>query len=293
MENLENVLKPSKQKITLTGKLKEKNFNLGTSEKGDYISGKIVVTVGDDSDVVVQLFANKMVKDKQTQQPKENPLYNNYLAIMNEYLSAAEIADKGLTDKVPTVVNVRGASFERNDYFNKKTSAVVEGVVVKATAVSQTSENQIVPQAEFEITAYLQKIANEVKDGLETGRKKCTLLFPVYGGKLASMTVMCNELVSSVLDVTSVGQTYTFVGAIKNITTEVKKVTPGLAGNIERTFKNTTREYLISNILMQPNGTGAIDETSEQYLAPAAINVALSDREATLEQMKQSAEAAW
>jgi hypothetical protein len=293
MENNANVLKPSKQKIVLMGTLKEKNLTKGTSEKGEYISGKIIVTAADGSDVMVQLYANKEVTDKQTQQKKENKLYTNYEAIMNDYISSAEIAAQNLTDKVPTQVSVRGASFDKNDYFNKRTNNIVEGTVIKATAVSQARADQIVPEATFEIVAYLQKMTNEIKDGLETGRKKCTLLFPIYGGKLASMNVVCSEVVSAGLEGCGVGKTYNFIGSIKNIVTEVKKVTPGLAGDIVKVFTNTTREYLVTNVPLQASGSAAFDESSEDYLAPEAIQIALSDREAALAQLKQESEAAW
>ena len=289
MEN-NNVLKASKQKIVVQGILKEKKLELKSSEKGEFISGSVIIKTKDGSEIIVKLFANKYSINKTTNEQTENKLYANLLKVKDQYISEAEIAANNLTDKTPTIVMAKGASFDKNDYYNTKLNRVVEGIVIKAMAIDEIAADKVAPNATFEITAYMQKMSDEIKDDLPTGRQKCTLLFPVYLGKLAAIDVIATDKLSNLLVSEGTGNTYTFYGNIKNIFNEKTIMKQGAVCDIPEIVREVVREYEIYNADIF-NGALALPEENEGYLNPDDIKIALADREATLNQLKNDADA--
>lgn len=289
MENT-NILVPSAQKIIIQGILREKKLEIRSGEKGQYISGSVIIKAADNSTVAVRFYANEFVTDKQTNEKKENNFYKQLLKVKDEYISEAEIQRDQLTDKKPTMVNVSGARFDKNDYFNTKTSTVVEGVCIQGLSIYELdATREPNPSIVFDLTAYLYKMADELKDGLPTGRKKCTLLFPVYAGKLAQMEVMTTPVVSQYLDIEGVGNTFKFQGIINNVVVENTAPTQGIGEQYLKPITSIVRETLVTYIHTNAAGSGVIQEGEEGYMSPELIKLAIAEREATINELVNAA----
>ena len=285
MENT-NILAPSAQKMIIQGILKEKKLEVRSGEKGEYISGNIIVKATDDSTVAVRFFANRFITDKTTGEKKENNFFTHLVKVKDTYVSEAEIAKNNLTDKKPTIVNVSGAKFDKNDYYNTKTNTTVQGVCIQGLGVyeldaSKTPVNSFV----FDIVAYLYKMADEMQDGIPTGRKKCTLLFPVYAGKLAQMEVVTIPVVSEYLESEGVGNSFKFQGLIKNITVAAEIKSQGIGEQFMPPVTSTVRETLITYI----HPEGVLQEGAEGYMSPEIIKVAIAERESAIASLAEEA----
>ena len=289
MENT-NILKPSAQKMISQGVLKEKKLETKSGEKGEYISGNIIVKATDDSTVAVRLFANKYSTDKVTGEKKENSFFTHLENVRDNYVSEAEIAKNNLIDKKPTLVNVVGARFDKNDYYNAKTGLTVQGVCVQGLNVYEFTkpEHEIAANISFAITAYLYKMADELNDGMPTGRKKCTLLFPVYAGKLAQMEVVATPEISNYLEMEGAGNTFKLEGLIKNITVAAPVANTGIGQQAMPPVTRVIRETVITYI----PADGLVQEGAEGYMSPENIKLAIAEREASIAALQEKASTA-
>ena len=289
MENT-NMLVPSAQKIIIQGILKEKKLEVKSGEKGEYITGNIVVKSQDESTVAVRFFANRYITNKETGERKENNFFTHLVKVRDTYVSEAEIAKNNLTDKKPTVVSVSGAKFDKNDYYNTKTNITVQGVCVQGLGVYEVDGSKPISESiVFELTAYLYKMADEVHEGMPTGRKKCTLLFPVYAGKLAQMEVTATQVVSDFLQLEGVGNTYKFQGIIKNTVVATQQKSQCVGEQYMRPVTTIIRENLLTCVYTDATGSGALQEGMEGYMNPEAVKLAIAEREANIAQMAEAA----
>ena len=134
-------------------------------------------------------------------------------------------------------------------------------------------------------------MVDELNEGMPTGRKKCTLLFPVYAGKLAQMEVITTPVVSGYLETEGVGNTFNFQGLIKNTTVVSQVKNQGIGEQQMRPVTSIIRETLVTFVNTE-RGYGAIPEGAEGYMSPDIIKMAINEREAYIEGLADEASTA-
>lgn len=144
-----------------------------SGKKREAIAGEIVIRTKENENHSIRLRQNKI-----TNAGKENGLYKGLVTIMNETVSIADTESN--PDAKPSRLSVRG-DLRLNEYYGNDDSLrsfpSVNGVFVNRLPEDDTTENK----AEFDVEGMVGKVLDEFdREGEETGRKKVTLLIPLY-----------------------------------------------------------------------------------------------------------------
>jgi hypothetical protein len=265
-------------KVTLAGKVVEfeKTTGLTKERKIPYISIKGAIQFGD-SKVQTKNF-EKYVQETNNE-GKESKAYPKILEFANKVKSAASTNFEDATE-----VSVQG-SFAPNDYINDQ-DELKENIRIDAAFF-----NDFEPNSEYkgnaDIEGYIQKIVPETKgtgeDAEETGRLRMTLLTTDFFGNLVSLRniVIPKELKSAFEEGYQVGQTATFfVDFVVNKAESKPKKSGGLGVQRETEGKSYVEMIL----------TGAetpLDEDEDGAISKEAIKIALSERKAKLDELKE------
>lgn len=182
-ENTAKVWRQADNEVTVIGTVVENNLEIkqfdeykdgvATGSKYNAITGDLVVRSGENENHTIRFFSKELRNDG-----KPNGQYAGLVTVKDTVVSIADTEkNKELT---PTRVRVTG-SMELNEYVGQdlqlRSFSSIQGRFVNRLEADDQSENK----AEFDVEGLVGKVIDEFdRDGVETGRKKVTLLIPLY-----------------------------------------------------------------------------------------------------------------
>ncbi|MCK9198920.1 MAG: hypothetical protein M0P49_04890 [Bacilli bacterium] len=257
--------------VTLAGKITEievkkgKNKNLSPDIK---IKGEIQF-----GDTKAQSRKFETYIAQYNAEGKENKLYDMTLPFVNSVKSVAKVGEEEAT-----LVSIQGG-FKANDYVNKK-DILVEGLKIDAKFFNDFTEYQGLA----DIEGYIQSIVPEVKgeEEKETGRLRVTLITTDFFGNIIPVKniIVPADIREAFEENYQVGQTAKlFVDFVVNKADE-KPVKTGGIGKQRVTQGKSYVEMILTG------ADPAFDEDDDMGISSEAIRIALSERKALLNDIK-------
>lgn len=276
----QNTLKQADANFEVVGIISEIDLKKEKKENNEAIVGKIKVLTDETNTVSIDVNTKKFTKNG-----NENKIFPGWETRMEEYKS---IAADGREEA--TIVHVKKGQLRPSKYINKESLKEVQGVRYSANFMNEvertyTEDGQLDVEfkAEFHITAYIQSILDEFEKEEETGRKILNLQIPTYNSIEPLKVIVPAELVSSVEEMWSMGDTVEIDGKIVNRSIAHEKVIKRAIGN---DIHEISYEYV--NELVMTGGSAPYEE--EMAYSEEAIRKALADKQITLDEAKAKAQ---
>lgn len=258
--------------VTLAGKITEIEIKKGTNKnKSADIKIKGEIQFGD-TKAHTRKFETYVAQ--YNAEGKENKLYDMTLPFVNSVKSVAKVGEEEAT-----LVSIQG-EFKANDYINKK-DMLVEGLKIDAKFFNDFTEYQGVADVE----GYIQSIVPEVKgeEEKETGRLKVTLITTDFFGNIIPVKniIVPADIREAFEENYQVGQTAKlFVDFVVNKADE-KPVKTGGIGKQRVTQGKSYVEMILTG------ADPSFDEDDDMGISSEAIRIALSERKALLNDIKE------
>lgn len=269
-------IKQTINNVILTGKVAEFEKKTGKT-KADipYISVKGVVQFGDSKAESRHFEKYCQEYSEKDGKKKESKAYPTVVEWANKVKSVVDSSYEEATE-----VNITG-SFANNDYVNS------EDKLIETTKIDVAFFNDVDGdyKGTADIEGYIQFINSETKgdDKEETGRLRVTILTTDFFGNIIPVRniIIPKELKEGFEDAYEVGQTAkVYVDFILNKAEPKPKKTGGLGVQRETEGKSYVEMILTG-------ADPAIDEDDEGALSKEAIRIALAERKAKLEELKE------
>lgn len=257
--------------VTLAGKVTEIEIKKGTNKnKSADIQIKGEIQFGD-SKAQSRKFETYIAQFNA--EGKENKLYDMTLPFVNSVKSVAKVGEEEAT-----LVSIQG-EFKANDYVNKK-DILVEGLKIDAKFFNDFNEYQGVADVE----GYILSIVPEVKgeEEKETGRLRVTLITTDFFGNIIPIKniIVPAELKEGFEEGYQEGQTAKlFIDFVVN-QSEGKPVKSGGLGKQRVTQGKSYVEMILTG------ADPSFDEDDDMGISSEAIRIALSERRAILNDIK-------
>lgn len=283
------MIREAENNVKIEGLLSEVDLNYGsftkrtTGEKINSIGGSIKVQVNQNIngesvmlEVPVHMFASEY-----TNKGTKNPAYQNIEKIKNEFTSIAAAGGVQGAD----AVRITSGRINMNEFVNRM-GEISSYPRINASFVSKIKQDEMKPEATFNLTFVVGKKATEVnKEGIETGRYKITGVIPQFGGKVdvVDLIAASHKVIEAIDQYWNEGDTVSAIGRLNfssRTETVVKEVDFGEPQESVRTF--SVSELIITG------GSAAPLEGDHAYDA-SEIKDALAERKARLEKMKEDA----
>ena len=249
-EETKNTLTQADALVTVEGILSEKKLEATTDSEGkEIIKGTLTLKVSETNFIPLNVYVNRV-----TNSGAENKAYAGMMTVLNEYQSIADVGEENATR-----VRCSKGQLQLSTYVDKRTGDVKTGVRYSASFVSRVDEHAkhpFDPKANFEVEGYIAAIADEVKDGEETGRLKVKILVPTFSGIEPMELFVKEDLASAFRDIFEIGQTSRFFGDLTNNVIENKKVIQMALG---KSVTKSSYDYVDERVL-----TGAVDPYEEE-----------------------------
>jgi hypothetical protein len=269
-------IKKLANKVILAGKIAEFEAKTGTTkEKGiPYISIKGAIQIGDSKS---QTRRFEKYAQESSKEGKESKIYPKIVAFANGVKSIA-----GSSLEEATEVKIEG-SFATNDYVNDQ-DELIEGIKVDAAFFNDLEINDKY-KGTADIEGYIQSIKVETKgdDGEETGRLRVAMLTTDFFGNIVPVKniIVPKEFKKDFEDGYEVGNTVQlYVDFVLN-KAEAKPAKSGGLGVQRATEGKSFLEMVLTG------ADSPIDEDDDGAISRAAIKIALSERKAVLEELKE------
>lgn len=277
-EETNNTLRQAEAKINIEGILTEKKLEVKPGKDGkNTIQGELSIKTSDTNTVKVRVFVTEFTKAGD-----QNKAWAGMNTVMRDFHSVAEV---GLENA--TKVQISNGNIRLQTYMGK--NGLQEGSVsYGASFVNHVDEAKAPynPHATFEVEGYVKSIVPEVnKEGEETGRLKLNLWVPTYDG-IEPMTLFVPEDKAEYVQSNyEMGQTVLFKGILCNNVIVKKHV-------IKMAFGDDTVKKDYSYIDERVVTGGSYPYEEEKAYSAEAINIAIANREASIEEMKKNGAAA-
>lgn len=269
-------IKQTINNVILTGKVAEFEKKTGKT-KADipYISVKGVIQFGDSKAESKHFEKYCQEYSEKDGKKKESKAYPKVVEWANKVKSVADSSYEEATE-----VSITG-SFANNDYVNS------EDKLIETTKIDVAFFNDVDGdyKGTADIEGYIQFINSETKgdDKEETGRLRATILTTDFFGNVIPVRniIVPKELREGFEDAYEVGQTAkVYVDFTLNKAESKPKKTGGLGVQRETEGKSYVEMILTG-------ADPAIDEDDAGALSKEAIRIALSERKAKLEELKE------
>lgn len=284
------VWKEADNEVVITGVLVENNLEFRefdvyengapTGAKRKAVAGDLVIRTGENENHTIRLRQYEL-----TNAGKANRLYAGLVTIMNETVS---IADKEANpDLVATRLKVVG-DLRLNEYAGQdgqiRSFPSIQGTFVNRLPETDETENK----AEFDVEGLIGKVVDEVERGTgdETGRKKVTLLIPLYNSVIPiEFVVDAGKGADYIQDNFINGSSVRIYGDIVNFRKVTKKeVEMGFGENkIEESVEFVNELTIRGGSLYDP------DVHTSKIISPELVKEKLVEREKHLENLKTRA----
>lgn len=272
-------LREALNNVIVEGILHENKLDYKNDKEGKaYISGDIIIDVGEDNLVPINFFTYEMKKDG-----NKNKIYQSLQNVIENYKSVAKHGNDA--DRI----KVTGGRIEGNDFYN------ASGNLISTFRIRSNFVNKITgeykPQASFKIEASILSVADEIKDDAPTDRLQVMGVVPMYGGKISVITfyVVDPKAIAYIKSNYNKGETVNLIGAIDNQQIETTVVEEMEFGDdVINTYNRIKRELIITN------GTKPYSELPDKEAKAfdaATIKQALIQREVELKQKLEEVQA--
>ncbi len=269
--------------VRLVGVVSEFEYTTGETkkEKIPYVSLKGVLQFGDSKAQSrrFERYVQERSNSKDGKEGKENKLYADTLAWTKSVKSVASGTDE------PTYVSIQG-TLDVNDYVNNQ-DEVIESLKVDAVFFNDYEEGMEF-KGVMDLEGYIKNIAPEVRtqgdEQVETGRLRVTLITTNFFGNAIPIKniIVPKEMAEDFSEMYEEGQTVTFyVDFIPN-KTESKVVKQGGLGKQRVTEGKTYVEMVLTG------ADPALEEDDELAISKSAIKIALAERKAKLDELKEN-----
>lgn len=289
-ENTQKVWREAPNTVEVVGVLVENNLEIRefdkyqngapTGEKRTGIAGDIVIRTKENENHTIRLRQYEM-----TNAGKENRLYAGLVTIKNETVSIADTEKN--PDLKPTRLSVRG-DLRLNEYYGQdgqlRSFPMIQGTFVNRLSEDDKTENK----AEFDVEGLVGKVLNDYdREGEETGRKKVSLLIPLYNSVIpVDFMVDAGVGAEYIEDNFENGSTVRIYGDMVNFQQIIKKeVEMGFGENKIEETKRFVNELLIKGgNLYEP------EVHASKIIDADLVREKLTERAKHLENLKARAE---
>lgn len=283
------VWKQADNKVTVVGLVAENNLEIRefdewkdgvqTGNKYKAMTGDLVVRSGENENHQIRFFSKQF-----TNAGAESRQFTGLQTVADTVVSIAD-TEKDAELK-PTKVSVQG-SMGLNEYMGQdgqlRSFASIEGRFVNRLDEGDTLEGK----AEYDLEGLVGKVVDEFKGDEETGRKKVTLLVPLYNSVIPlEFTVDAGEGASYIEDNFENGKSVRIYGDIVNFQ-DVKVVTTPMGFGADKVEEVTT--YVRENLIKGGN-LYEEDVHPAKIIDAGLVKSKLVEREKHLENLKTRAE---
>lgn len=271
-------LKQTVNRGNLKGKLSEKNLSYFKNDKGEIagISGRIIVdtAVGKHE---LRVFSSTLTKDGEP-----NKMYDNILALKNDYVAAIDATDENPASYVSADFQLR-----INDFVSKRGN-LVNVVNLNLKIINRISETEANADSDDENIIVLTAMYNKMtpvpeKDRDNEGDKNLEVLGVGYTGDIMPFNLfVAEEFVDDVEELYKKGDTIeiSVEPRMRHVAGKTKKEAAfGRTANFNKGY-DKLRLALVG-------GEGVIDEEDDLWLDPKLVGEALKEREVHLENLKK------
>jgi len=261
--------------VTLAGKITEIEVKEGTNKnKSADVKVKGEIQFGD-TKIHTKRF--EVYVAQFNAEGKENKLYDKTLSAVKSIKSVAKVGEDEAT-----LVSIQG-EFNVNDYVNQK-DKLVEGLKIDAKFFNDFNVGDSF-KGEADIEGYIQSIVPEVKgeDEKETGRLRVTLITTDFFGNIIPVKniIVPVNFKEAFEESYEVGQTAKLFIDFVVHQAEAKPVKSGGLGKQRVTQGKSYVEMILTG------ADPAFDEDDEMGISSEAIRIALSERKAKLDDLKE------
>lgn len=253
-------LRQAFSRVKLKGKLLENNLEQNVSKKTQkpYIAGSLVLETSPDNTVKVEMYANKFKKDG-----NKSKLFSNFMTIMNNYKSVADVGREGADDVEFNSAELSPNAFQSND------GEIVEYVKIRGVFPNRI-KGDYEPKATFEVEVVVDGIFDEMDNEGEspTGAKIIKGYLVGYGGSVSAVefVVESDQGISFIESQYSKGDTVKLFGNLINEEIKTKRVEEmGFGEDIVSEKTTTKRKFLVTrgSAPLTGNKAYAVEEVEE------------------------------
>lgn len=284
-----NVWKQADNEVVVTGQLVENNLEYRdfdvyengakTGAKRKAVAGDLVIRTGENENHTIRLRQYEM-----TNAGSANKLYAGLVTIMNDTVSIVDT--EGNPDAKPSRLKVVG-DLRLNEYAGQdgeiRSFPSIQGTFVNRLPEDDASEDK----AEFDVEGMVGKVISEFdRSGEETGRKKVSLLIPLYSSVIpVDFVVDAGKGAEYIEENFANGTSVRVYGEMVNFRqVKTKEVEMGFGENKVEETVTFVNELLIK-------GGSLYDEDSQpaKVISAEAVKEKLVQREKHLENLKTRA----
>lgn len=281
--------KEADNKVEVVGVLAENNLELRefdvyengspTGAKRKAVAGDLVIRSGENENHTVRLRQYEL-----TNAGKVNRLYAGLVTIMNETVSIADTEQN--SEAIPSRIKVVG-DLRLNEYAGNdgeiRSFPSIQGTFVNRLDVDDKTENK----AEFDLEGMVGRVTEDFnRDGEETGRKKVSLLIPLYNSVIpVEFVVNEGKGADYIGDNFDNGSSVRIYGDIVNYQEIIKReVEMGFGENkIEESRK------FVNELNIKGGNLYDEDANPSKIIDPELVKQKLVEREVYLENLKNRA----
>lgn len=279
------VWKQADNEVKLVGLVVENNLEIkdfneykdGAPTGGKYnaITGSLSVQVAPNETHQVRIFSKEL-----TNAGAVNRQFSGLVTIKDTVVSIADTEKN--PELKPTKVSVQG-SMGLNEYFGQdgqlRSFPSIEGRFVNRLPEDDTTENK----AEFDLEGLVGRVVDEIKNEEDTGRKKVTLLVPLYNSVIPlEFSVDAGQGADYIQDNFENGKSVRVYGDIVNFR-DVKKVTVSMGFGADKVEEKVT---FVNENLIKGGSLYDEDVTPAKIIDSGLVKQKLVERERHLENMK-------
>lgn len=287
--NTPKVWKQAPNSVNLVGVVSENNLEIKqfderkdgvpTGNKYNAMTGDLVIRTGENENHTVRFFSKEF-----TNAGAQSRQFTGLQTVKDSIVSIADTESN--PDLVPSRLSVTG-SLELNEYAGGdgqiRSFPSVRGRFVNRLPEDDKTENK----AEFDLEGMVGKVIDEFdKDGVETGRKKVSLLVPLYNSVIPIDFVVTEEGSDYVGDNFTNGSTVRIYGDMVNFRhVQKKEVEMGFGQN--KVEEITT---FVNELLVKGGNLYEEDVHTAKIIDPELVKSKLVEREKDLENLKTRAQ---
>lgn len=193
----EQNIKTGTNSIDIAGVVKEQKLKAGKSENGKYINGNLVIKAGEFTEIRVKVMVSELTKNG-----NKNKTYSTLKSILDKQYST--LAD-GASEDEAVKVSIWGNSpfspqLREEIYATEESHREGEAVTILSFDLgfgNVTIKDNLKPddyKATFDIDVYIQKVEQEIKDNVPTGRAVVHGLIPTYKGSVIPVNIFGGKI---------------------------------------------------------------------------------------------------
>jgi hypothetical protein len=266
MQTEQSTLREAENKITTIGILKEKKLDIIKGDKGEFITGELLIQTDDTNVHTFNVFSFRKTRDG-----GESKIFKGMCTVKDEYISIADCIDRGIDVSNASKVVVSGGKLGLNEYYDDTKNLKSSWKLSTSFINTLRSGVPYTPKSEFTIEGFITAIKTDPK----TERVVVDMIVPIYGGKVIPLTFATTPDSGSYIENNySKGETVLVWGDIVNVADIREERKSGFGVAKVNTVVNYRRELLITG-----GEERGYDEDDPKTFNAKDIKEALKERE--------------